>query len=125
MGWWKRSLAVVLALVVGLSLAGCGSGHGVKVVRGTIEIGHDVSDASLRQSVLGIKIGTDAQEVRTRLGKPFAKVAAGPQTCWAYHASQGGSATSMSLTDGSSLDAIDFCMNPAQRVKRILIGVHG
>ena len=81
----------------------------------------------LRESVLGIKVGTKVREVRARLGEPFAKVAAGPQTCWAYHASRGGSASSMSLEDGTSsaLDAIDFCMSPDQRVKRISIGVHG
>ena len=121
----KRSLAVVLALVLGVCLAGCGSGHSVKFVDGTIEIGRDVSDASLLKSVRGIKIGTDAQEVRARLGKPFAKVAAGPQTCWAYHASQGGSASSLSLRGGSSVDAIDFCTSANQQVRRILIGVHG
>jgi hypothetical protein len=129
----KRWLAVVVAVGLGASLVGCGSSHRakgsnrVKLVDGTILIGQAVTDTSLRESVLGITVGTRVREVRARLGEPFAKVAAGPQTCWAYHASQGGSASSMSLQDGtsSSLDAIDFCMSPNQRVKRISIGVHG
>lgn len=111
----KRALGVVLAVIVGLSLAGCGSSHSVKLVGGTIEIGRDVSSASLVKSVLGIKIGTEASEVRARLGKPFAKVPARGLVCWAYHANQ----------TKSSLDAVDFCIGPNQRVKRILVGVHG
>jgi outer membrane protein assembly factor BamE (lipoprotein component of BamABCDE complex) len=127
----KLWLAVVVAVGLGGSLAGCGSSHlakgssRVRMVDGTIQIGQSVTDTSLRQSVLGIKVGTRAREVRARLGEPFATVAAGHQTCWAYHASQGGSASSMSLDGGSSLDGIDFCMSPSQQVRRILIAVHG
>jgi hypothetical protein len=129
----KRSLVVVLTVFLGATLAGCGSSrsakgsHSVKLADSTILIGRAVTATSLRESVLGIKVGTEAREVRARLGQPFATPSAGRQTCWAYHASQGGSASSMSLQDGTSsaLDAIDFCMSPNQRVKRILIGVHG
>src|SRR5205823_182070 len=78
----KRPLVVVLALIVGVGLAGCGGGHGVKVVGHTIEIGQDVSETFLMRSVLGIKVGTPASGVRTRLGAPFAKVGSGHQTCW-------------------------------------------
>lgn len=110
----NRALIVVLAFVFAVSLAGCGSSRSVRVVGGTIEIGPDVSESSLLKSVLGIKIGAKASDVMARLGEPFAKVAAGRQICWAYHAKQ----------QGTSVDAIDFCMGPNERVKRISIGVH-
>jgi hypothetical protein len=110
-----RALIVALAFALGVTLAGCGSSRSVRVVGGTIEIGRDVSEASLLKSVVGITIGTKASGVRARLGEPFAKVAAGSQTCWAYHAKQ----------PATSLDAIDFCMGRDQRVKRISMGVHG
>ncbi len=105
----------MLAVTLGLSLAGCGSSHSVKLVGSTIEIGRDVSEASLLKAVLGIKVGTEASVVRARLGKPFATVPARGSVCWAYHANQA----------KSSLDAVDFCIGPNRRVKRILIGVHG
>jgi hypothetical protein len=111
----KRPLVVVLAFILGVGLAGCGGGHGVKVVGHTIEIGQDVSETSLVRSVLGIKVGTRASGVRARLGAPFAKVGSGHQTCWVYHAHQ----------SRTSLDAIDFCMSRSQRVERIVTGVHG
>ena len=111
----RRALVVVLAVTLGVSLPGCGSGHSVKLVGGRIEIGREVSETSLLKSVLGIKIGTKASLVRGRLGEPFAKVRARGLVCRAYHANRA----------KSSLDALDFCMSPNQRVKRILIGVHG
>jgi hypothetical protein len=111
----KCPLVVGLALILGVGLAGCGGGHGVKVVGHTIEIGQDVSETSLVRSVLGIKVGTKASVVRKRLGAPFAKVGSGDQTCWVYRAHQ----------PKSSLDAIDFCMSRNQRVERIVTGVHG
>lgn len=111
----KLSLIVVAAIVFGVSLAACGSSHNAKSEGGTIVIGQDVREASLLKSVRGIGIGTEAATVRARLGQPFAKVAAGRETCWAYHADQ----------DGTSVDAIDLCMSPAHRVRRISIGVHG
>jgi hypothetical protein len=115
MGVVSRCLILVLVIVWGVGLAGCGSSRSVRVVGGTVEVGRGVSEASLLKSVVGIKIGTRASGVRARLGEPFARVAAGSQTCWAYHAKQG----------RTSLDAIDFCMSRRQRVERISIGVHG
>ena len=111
----KRPLVIVLALSVGVGLAACGGGHGVKIVGHTIEIGQDVSETSLMRSVLAIKVGTNASVVRARLGAPFAKVGSGHQTCWVYHAHQ----------PKTSLDAIDFCMSRNRRVERIVTGVHG
>jgi hypothetical protein len=111
----KRPLVVGLVLSLGVGLAGCGGGHGVKVVGHTIEIGQDVSETSLVRSVLGIEVGTKASGVRARLGAPLAKVGSGHETCWVYHAHQ----------PKSSLDAIDFCMSRSQRVERIVTGVHG
>lgn len=111
----RAAAAVVLVFGCGAVLTGCGSGDSAKLVGDTIEIGQNVSGTSLVKSVLGIEVDTQASVVRSRLGKPFAKVGARRQTCWAYHASQ----------PGSSVDAIDFCMGPNRRVKRILIGGHG
>lgn len=111
----RAALVVVLVFACGAVLVGCGSGHSVRLVGDTIEIGKNVSEASLVRSVLGIKVGTEASVVRSRLGKPFAQVGARRQTCWAYHARQ----------PESSVSAIDFCVGPNRRVERILIGIHG
>lgn len=111
----KCPLVVVLGLLLGVGLAGCGGGHGVKIVGHTIEVGQHVSQASLVRSVLGIKVGTKASRVRAQLGAPFTKVSSGHQTCWVYHAHQ----------PKSSLSAVDFCMGRNRRVERIVTGVHG
>lgn len=111
----KRAVAAVLAFILGIGLAACGGGHGVKVVGHTIEVGQHVSETSLERSLLGIQIGTKASRVRARLGAPFTRVRSGDQTCWVYHAHQ----------PKSSLSAIDFCMSRNQRVERIVTGVHG
>lgn len=95
-------------------LASCGSTPSAKLVRGVIDVRNGVSGSSLRRSVLGITVGTSASEVRKKLGEPFARVSSGGQSCWAYHASQ----------RGTALDALDFCMDESKRVARILIGVH-
>lgn len=109
----RRPLALVL--LAGMGAAGCGSSHSVGVAGGTIAIGASVPQATLLKSVLGIHVGTEASTVQTRLGEPFARVRRNDrQTCWAYHAKQ----------PGTSVDAIDFCIGPSQRVEKILIGVH-
>jgi hypothetical protein len=111
----RCEVVVVLGFILGMGLAGCGGGNGVKFVGHTIEVGQHVSQASLVRSVLGIRVGTKASRVRARLGAPFTKVGSGHQTCWVYHAHQ----------QASSLDAIDFCIGRNQRVERIVTGVHG
>lgn len=111
----RAAAAVLLVFVCAAVLTGCGSGDRARFVGDTIEIGKNVSGASLVKGVLGVEVGTPSSVVRSRLGKPFAKVGARGQTCWAYHASQ----------PDSSVDAIDFCMGHNGRVKRISIGVHG
>jgi hypothetical protein len=111
----KLRLLLPLALVgLAFTLAACGSQRDASVDHGVIKIRSGVSGSSLRKSVLGITIGTNASTVRAKLGAPFAKVRSEGDTCWAYHAEQ----------PGTSLDALDFCFNTAQRVRRISTGVH-
>jgi hypothetical protein len=111
---FANKLLLPLALVgLAFTLAACGSQRDARVDHGVIKIRSGVSGSSLRKSVLGITIGTNASTVRAKLGAPFAKVRSEGDTCWAYHAEQ----------PGTSLDALDFCFT-AQRVRRILTGVH-
>lgn len=108
-----KTSGLVLLLML-LAVTACGSQPNAKVQGGVIEIRSGTTSASLRKSVLGIKPGTSASEVRQKLGRPFARVPLNGQSCWAYHASQ----------PGTPLDALDFCMNNSQSVVRILTGVH-
>jgi hypothetical protein len=107
-------------LLIGLALiaSACGSHRNVTVRHGIIEIRRGVPESSLFKGVLAIRRGSRASEVRSAFGTPFTKVSSTfrgkRETCWAYHAHQA----------GTSLDALDFCMNEAQRVERILIGIH-
>jgi hypothetical protein len=112
-----RTLVLLLVLCP-LSLAGCdwGKDHSeVRLADGVIEIDGSVQMADPRASVLGISKGTAVSVVRARLGVPFAKVRSGSDTCWAFHAHQ----------SGTSVSALDFCINKQQRVSRILTGEHG
>lgn len=104
----------LVSLLVVLTVTACGSHPGARLARGVIEVRSGVSGSSLRHSVLGITIGTSASDVRRKLGDPFARVSAQGQSCWAYHASQ----------PGTALDALDFCMDKGGKVARILTGVH-
>ena len=113
-----RVPVLLLVLVCALSLAGCDSGktHSEAEIKdGVIEVHQAVQTSDLLDGVLGIGRGTPASVVRARLGRPFAKVGSGRDTCWAYRAHQA----------GTSVDALDFCINKQQRVRRISIGVHG
>jgi hypothetical protein len=117
MGRFANSVRLLLPLMlVGLAftLAACGVQRDARVDHGVIKIRSGVKGSSLRRSVLGITMGTNVSTVRAKLGVPFAKVRSGGDTCWAYRAEQA----------GTSLDALDFCFNIAQRVRRILTGVH-
>ena len=104
----------LVSLLVVLALTACDSPPSAKLVRGVIEVRSGVSGSSLRQSVLGIEVGTSAADVRAKLGEPFAKVSDRGQTCWAYRATQ----------PETALDALDFCMDKGKKVARILTGVH-
>jgi hypothetical protein len=111
-----RSPLVTLALIVfGFTLSACGSSTRVNVAGGVIHLGRGVQLASLHKSVLGIKPGTEAAVVRSRLGQPFATPRARRLTCLAYRAEQA----------GSPVDALDFCIDATHQVQRILVGVHG
>jgi hypothetical protein len=106
-------------MLIGLALTttACESKGNATLRHGTIEIRRGVPPSSLqRNGVLGISRGTSASRVLSVLGTPFAKVAVPSEreTCWAYRARQ----------PGTSIDALDFCINHAQRVARIVIGVH-
>jgi hypothetical protein len=109
-----RLLPLVVLVGLVLALAACGAQRDARVDHGVIKIRSGVSGSSLRKSVLGITIGTNASTIRAKLGAPFAKVRSDGDTCWAYRAEQ----------PGTSLDALDFCFDTAQRVSRILTGVH-
>jgi hypothetical protein len=110
-----RSALVTLALILcGFTLSGCGSSTRVSVAGGVIHLGRGVQLESLHKSVLGIKPGTKAAVVRSRLGQPFATPRARRLTCLAYHAEQ----------SGSSVSALDFCIDARHRVQRILVGFH-
>jgi hypothetical protein len=109
-----RLLMPLLLVGLAATLAACGAQRDASVAHGVIKIRSGVSGASLRKSVLGITTGTNASTVRAKLGFPFAKVRSDGDTCWAYHAEQ----------PGTPLDALDFCINSEQRVRRILTGVH-
>jgi hypothetical protein len=104
----------LVSLVFVFVLTACGSHPSAKVVRGVIDVRSGISGSSLRHSVVGIMVGTSASEVRRKLGEPFARVSSHGQSCWAYHAAQ----------PGTSLDALDFCMDKSETVARILTGVH-
>ena len=108
-----KTSGLVLLLML-LAVTARGSQSNAKVLGGVIEIRNGTTSASLRKSVLGIKPGTSASEVRQKLGRPFATLRSNGQSCWAYHASQ----------PGTALDALDFCMNKSEKVVRILTGVH-
>jgi hypothetical protein len=114
-----RALLLLLILVCPLSLSACDWGkeaHSeIKLSNGIIEIDRAGESPDPRETVLGIRRGTPASVVRARLGIPFAKIRSGRDTCWAYRARQA----------GTSVDALDFCINKQRRVRRILIGVHG
>lgn len=117
MGSFANSVRLLLALVlvgVAFTLAACGAQRDARVDHGVIKIRSGVSGSSLRRSVLGITLGTSVSTVRAKLGVPFAKVRSGGDTCWAYHAEQ----------PGTSLDALDFCFDTTEQVRRILTGVH-
>jgi hypothetical protein len=110
----SKGLPVVLIALV-LLAAACGSNPAATVRQGTIEIRRDVPTSTLLRDVIGIKRGSTSAAVRAAFGAPFAKVPGAPrETCWAYHAHQAGN---------DSIDALDFCIR-AQRVRRLLIGVH-
>jgi hypothetical protein len=104
----------LLSLLGLLAVTACGSHPSAKVVRGAIRVRSGTSGSSLRHSVVGITMGTSASDVREKLGEPFAKVSSQGELCWAYHASQ----------PGTALDALDFCMDKSGKVARILTGVH-
>jgi len=107
---------IILALILcGSTFSACGASTRVSVAGGVIHLGRGVHLTALRTSVLGIKPGTEAGVVRTRLGQPFATPRAGRLTCLAYRAEQ----------SGSAVDALDFCIDATHRVQRILVGVHG
>jgi hypothetical protein len=111
-----RPALVTLALIIcGFILSACGSSTRVSVAGGVIHLGRGVQAASLHKSVLGIKPGTEAAVVRSRLGRPFATPRARRLTCLAYRVEQ----------SGSAVDALDFCIDATHRVQRILVGVHG
>jgi len=114
-----RTIPISLLLGALLVASGCGSHPAVTVRNGTIEVRHDVDASSLHEGVLGIRPGSSSADVLNAFGRPFAKVGSTfhgrPDTCWAYHAQQ----------QDSSLSALDFCISRAQRVDRILVGVHG
>jgi hypothetical protein len=114
MGSFANKVGLPLLVGLAFTLAACGTQRDATVVHGVIKIRSGVSGSSLRKSVLGITTGTNASTVQAKLGPPFAKVRSEGETCWAYHAEQ----------SGTSLDALDFCINSKQRVHRILIGVH-
>jgi hypothetical protein len=117
LGSFANKVGLLLSLVLialTFTLAACGTQRDASVAHGVIKIRSGVSGSSLRTSVLGITIGTNASTVEAKLGLPFAKVRSEGDTCWAYHAEQ----------PGTSLDALDFCINSKQRVRRILTGVH-
>ena len=101
-------------LVFVLTLTACGSHPSAKLAHGVIKVRSGISGSSLRHSVIGITVGTAASEVRRKLGEPFARVSSQGQSCWAYHASQ----------PGTALDALDFCIDKNGKVARILTGVH-
>ena len=111
-------LFVLLLTALVLTASACGSHPKVTVRHGTIEVRQGVPMSSLLTSVLAINRGSSAPEVRSAFGTPFTKVApmfhGERETCWVYHARQ----------PGTALSALDFCMNKAQRVERILIAVH-
>lgn len=104
----------LVPLVVVLTFTACGSHPSAKLAHGVIEVRGGISSSSLRRSVIGIRVGTAASDVRQKLGEPFARVSSNGQSCWAYHASQ----------PGTALDALDFCMDKREKVARILTGVH-
>jgi hypothetical protein len=113
-----RTVLLLLVLACPLCLAACdwGKAHSeAELTNGVIEIDRAVQAPELLDGVLGIKKGTPAAVVQAKLGTPFARVGSSGDRCWAYHAHQA----------GSSVDGLDFCMNKQQRVRRILIGVHG
>lgn len=110
----KTTGGLVSLLLVVLTLTACGAHPNAKLVRGVIEVRSGVTSSSLRHSVLGVTVGTSASDVRRKLGEPFARVSSQGQSCWAYHASQ----------PGTALDALDFCMDKSGKVARLLTGVH-
>lgn len=102
-----------------LIASGCDSHPEVTARDGVIEVRRDLDPSSLIHGVFGVRPGSSSEHVRDAFGTPFAKTGSAfhgrPDKCWAYRAHQ----------PDSSLDALDFCVNQAQRVTRILIGIHG
>jgi hypothetical protein len=114
----KAPLAFIVAIVMAIVLAGCGSQKPVAVRNGVIVLRHGIPDSSLFHGVLGVHVGSPSTEVQKTFGSPFRKISdthfGQRETCWAYHAQQ----------RGSSLDGLDFCVNTSGQVSRILIGEH-
>jgi hypothetical protein len=118
----RQARTIPIGLLLGAALlvaSGCDSHPAVTVRNGTIEVRHGVDLSSLLHGVIGVRPGSSTTDVQRAFGKPFAKTGSTfdgrPDTCWAYRARQ----------PDSSLSALNFCVNGAQRVDRILIGVHG
>lgn len=109
-----KMISGLVSLFVVLTLTACGSHPGAKLVGRVIVVRNGISGSTLRHSVIGITVGTSASDVRRKLGEPFARIPSQGQSCWAYHASQ----------PGTALDALDFCMDKSENVARILTGVH-
>jgi hypothetical protein len=117
-----RTPAIAVVAVLLVVLTGCGSGGGarpvprtgsVKFVNGAFEF-HGAVPADWYKE-LGVKIGTPASAVRARFGRPVSRNhdALPGLTCWWYP------------IRGAPGDAQGFCMNVANRVRRIIGSVHG
>jgi hypothetical protein len=111
----NRALALLALLCCVVALTGCGASTKISRVDGVIVIGRGVQASSLVSSVLGVRRGTEASAVRSRLGEPFVRARAGRLTCWGYRAQQA----------GSSIDGLSFCMSSHEKVARIEIAIHG
>lgn len=111
-----RRAHVVLGLIAcGVILTGCGASTRIQRVGNVIEIGRGVESASLIKSILGVRVGTRAAVVRSRLGAPAGKQPLGNYTCWVYLAHQA----------GYTRREIDVCVS-RERVAGISLGaIHG
>jgi hypothetical protein len=111
-----RALPLLLIGFV-LTASACGSHANATAREGTIAIRDGVPESSLREGVAGIGIGSTASDVRSVFGRPWTKTAwssAGRRgTCFVYHASQSGD---------TFIDALVFCLDSRQSVKRIYVG---
>lgn len=85
---------------------------------GTIVLtGKGASLIAYQQSVLGIRSGSTAAEVRSVLGAPYTKelqtdLSGHPETCWIYHASY----------PGTPISWVGVCLRNGQRVELIVVG---